>query len=247
MDSEEWDDDDSRYNNWTEFSAEASAFVKSGAMDEYGASTVLGIIEKGNANENRRSYCTSAIRLILMDYTGSPFKVVEEPPECRYCGGDLPEDASNSEEVCDDCSSIGCDCCGKTFWELGLDKRGIDEDPGYGRLVCDQCANYRCEECMRECNMCSDEVCMECIEIHSLEECEERTTGNVCFECGQDTFWQRDNYTKTEVPWCRNCDHEIDGSGRCVVTEHNKTLPDSITPRVVCSTCEEENFEEEQF
>ena len=236
MDSEEWDADDPRYNNWTAFSAEATAFVKSGAVDEIDASDVLRIIEKGNANEKRRSHYTASITSILMNW--EPDMVVEEPPFCRYCGENFPGDASNAEGVCDDCSLIGCDCCRKTFEELGLDKRDIDEDPGYGRLDCNQCGNYRCEECMRECNMCADEVCMECIDQHQLEECEERTTGNVCARCGQDTFWRRPRFAAKDVPWCKNCNHEIDGDGRCVVTKHNKTLGAEDTPRDVCELCE---------
>lgn len=236
MDTGQWDADDSRYNNWTEFSAEATAFVKSGAVDDDDKSVVLRMIEKGNADVERQSRCTETIRSILMDCAGSPFKLVEESPFCHYCGENFPGDASNAEWVCNDCSSIGCDCCGKTFGELGLDKRDIDENPGYGRIYCDECAKYRCEECMRECDMCADVVvCMECIEYHQLEECEERTTGNFCGRCKQDTFWH------DQLPWCRNCNHEIDEFGRCVVTIHNRKLGSEIVPKAICSICDPSN------
>ena len=58
---------------WTEFSAEATEFVKSGAVDDDDKSVVLRMIEKGNANVKRQSRCTATVRTILMDIAGSPF------------------------------------------------------------------------------------------------------------------------------------------------------------------------------
>ncbi len=169
MDTGQWDADDSRYNNWTEFSAEALAFATTAKIDKDDAAVITRLVDRGNSNPNRQSRCTQSIRTILIDYPNSPFKAVEEPPYCWCCGEKLSENSSDSEGACNDCSSTGCDWCGKTITELGVYKEDFDMDLG-----CYECSNYRCQECMVECDMCSEEVCKECIYSHQEERCEER-------------------------------------------------------------------------
>tara|TARA_R100000152_G_C6773579_1_gene200970 strand:- start:613 stop:1080 length:468 start_codon:yes stop_codon:yes gene_type:complete len=60
--------------DWNEFSGLVTTYAndKKSEIDTDDKTTVLRMIERGNANEKKQARCTTAIRLILGDYSDSP-------------------------------------------------------------------------------------------------------------------------------------------------------------------------------
>ena len=123
------------------------------------------LFQKQELSDWRRARILGTIVLLTEDFPDNPFDGFEILfPWCHNCGelNILEEGITfRDEKICGDCSSIACEHCKKTNYELGIVTSEISD--------CAACSRPLCPECKIVCDVCEEEYCPDCIDMANVK------------------------------------------------------------------------------